>query len=267
MVSRTSTTSSPGDAVSRTFSRAACASCSGQNYVTKTLITGMPLIYCPGFTTVVGGSTYTQTAITTYDPDPNPYSAQPQITGNVPYGDLDPAVFFSAISKSCTSGCGGTFTTSAVTYPVPTPYTKIVQAYPTPLVIPYVITGDAIPAPNTGTFLQAVVDIGKSSSTNTSFEWVKPALHIPQPGPGGGNTTQFYGPSFVSLVRYSINPVTHIYDLNAGEFAIQITSYAKTNDPSCSSIAGPLASVLGLIPEIGPILGIIGSLICTVIGK
>lgn len=141
--------------------------------------------------------------------------------------------------------------------------TVLQNVSPTPVIIKWTLDAD-ITEDDVAHYFSTLATLANMNGTNSygPFEWWGEADSVNADEPRGDNAIQYRGPGNVGLSRFE-------YPGNlktAMEFAnLHFTSELEdaSTGPSCGDIEGPLASVLGLIPEIGPFFGILGSVICS----
>lgn len=132
--------------------------------------------------------------------------------------------------------------------------------------VEYSISVEALPEDDFPILIEALSTMMSGSSTNTTFDWVQYVKPTDGLDPYRGTQTQYMGPGIISFQRYT-QDTTGKYTNLAGLFEMSVTSVVEGADGlSCDAILGPINSALGLIPEVGGVLGFIGSGICNAIG-
>lgn len=129
------------------------------------------------------------------------------------------------------------------------------------MVISWTLTDSALPQNNMGTYFGALGVMAANASTNSG------PFNYPGGGSGGsdGLTTQYQGPALVGMQRFAFEGDTPVL---MDSLSISFSSEIEIgSDPlGCSSIEGPMATALGMIPEVGAFFGIFGSILCSALG-
>lgn len=134
---------------------------------------------------------------------------------------------------------------------------------PTPVIISWTLDSD-LTSDDYGTYFGALAALANMNGTNAfgPFNYWGESNNVGDPAPSGTDQTQYQGPGNVGISRFDFpgNIKTAMEHAN-----LEFTSEVQNSDtgPSCGDIEGPLASVLGLIPDIGAFFGILGSVICS----